>query len=177
MNRVGWEQKKFENFQKSSRRALPFSLRRRYNSQMRKLIVISIIVSAFFFFSFRSASAFDMCDQNCSKCHTLTTKEAQDVLAKLVPGVKIIEVNKGPIKGMWEVGMEARGRKGVVYIDYSKKKVIAGNIIDVASKKNYTQESFQRINKVDYASIPLKNSLVMGDKHAKHKIIVFIDPV
>jgi thiol:disulfide interchange protein DsbC len=144
---------------------------------MRKLLYVSLIISFAFFFSIRSVSAFDMCDQNCSKCHTLTAKDAKATLEKLIPDVKVLNVGKSPINGLWEVGMETRGRKGIVYIDFSKKKVIAGNIIDLASKFNYTQESFQRINKVDFASIPLKNSIIMGKKDAKHKIVVFVDPV
>jgi len=144
---------------------------------MRKLLIVIAFISVAFFLSPRISSAFDKCDKNCSKCHTLTAQQAKDVLVKLVPDVKVLEVAKGPINGLWEVGMETRGRKGIVYIDFSKKKVIAGNIIDLATKKNYTQESFQRINKVDFALIPLRNSLVMGDKNAKHKVVVFIDPV
>jgi thiol:disulfide interchange protein DsbC len=144
---------------------------------MRKLIYASLIISFALFFTTRSVWAFDMCDQNCSKCHSLTAKQAKDTLEKLIPDVKVLEVGKSPIKGLWEVGMETQGRKGIIYIDFSKKKIIAGNIIDLASKVNYTQESFQRINKVDFASIPLKNSIIMGNKDAKHKVVVFIDPV
>jgi thiol:disulfide interchange protein DsbC len=146
---------------------------------MRKLLFFSLIISVALFFSTRNASAFDMCDQNCSQCHTLTAKDAEEALGKLIPDVKVLEVGKSPINGLWEIGMEARGRKGIIYLDFSKKKIIAGNIIDLASRKNYTQESFQKINppkKVDFASIPLKNSIVMGNKDAKHKVIVFIDP-
>lgn len=144
---------------------------------MRKLLYVSIIISLAFFFSPRNVSAFDKCDRNCAKCHTLTVKDAKDALEKLIPDVKVLEVGKGPINGLWEVGMETRGRKGIVYLDFAKKKVIAGNIIDLASRKNYTQESFDKINKVDFASIPLKNSIIMGNKDAKHKVVVFVDPV
>jgi thiol:disulfide interchange protein DsbC len=147
---------------------------------MRKILnvlLITLVISFAFFLSAGNVSAFDSCDQNCSKCHTLTADQAKDVLAKLIPDVKVLEVGNGPIKGLWEVGMETRGRKGIVYIDFAKKKIIAGNIIDVASRKNFTQESFQKINKVDYSSIPLKNSIVMGNKDAKYKIVVFVDPV
>ena len=144
---------------------------------MRKLILIPLIIFTAFFFSSPNVSAFDMCDQNCSTCHTLSKSDAKDVLQKLIPDVKVLEVGNGPIKGLWEVGIENNGRKGIIYIDYSKNKVIAGNIIDIATKKNYTRDSFEKINKVDYASIPLTHSIIMGDKNAKYKVVVFVDPV
>ncbi len=123
-----------------------------------------------------TASAFDKCDQNCEKCHTLSTDQAKELFKELGPDINVLGVQAGPVKGFWEVDIEAGGRKNVVYVDYSKKTVIAGNIIDIKTKTSYTQESLQKISKVDVSSIPLTNSVVMGDKDAKYKIIVFDDP-
>ena len=67
-------------------------------------------------------------------------------------------------------------RKNIVYLDYSKKKIIIGNVIELQTKTNLTRESLDRINKVDLSQVPLENSLVMGDKDAKYKIVVFDDP-
>jgi thiol:disulfide interchange protein DsbC len=122
------------------------------------------------------ASAFDKCGQACDKCHTLSVDQAKELFKQLGPNIDILGVHAGPIKGLWEVDIDAGGRKSVVYVDFSKKKVIAGNIVDIKTKTSYTQESLQKINKVDFASIPLGNSVVMGDKDAKYKIIVFDDP-
>ena len=72
--------------------------------------------------------------------------------------------------------MEAGGKKGIFYIDFSGKHLVAGNIFVIATKANVTQEHFQEINKVDLSQVPLENSLVMGDQDAKYKIIVFDDP-
>lgn len=115
-------------------------------------------------------------DQDCSKCHTLKTEEAQDALKVLAPDVKILDIQPGPLKGFWELGIEAGGRKNIVYLDYSKKKIIIGNVIELQTKTNLTRESLDRINKVDLSQVPLENSLVMGDKDAKYKIVVFDDP-
>jgi thiol:disulfide interchange protein DsbC len=123
-----------------------------------------------------NASAFDKSDQNCEKCHTLNVTQANELFKGLGPDIKVLGVHAGPIKGLWEVDIESGGRKNVVYVDYAKKRVIAGNIIDIKTKSSYTQESLQKINKVNVSSIPLSNSVVMGDKNAKHKIIVFDDP-
>jgi thiol:disulfide interchange protein DsbC len=135
------------------------------------LIILALVLQS------RDACAFaEGTNQDCSKCHTLTSEEAQGALKTIAPDVKILEIQAGPVKGYWEVGIEAGGRKNVIYLDFSKKKIIIGNVIDLQTKTNLTKESLSRISKVDISQIPLENSLVMGDKDAKYKIVVFDDP-
>ncbi len=115
-------------------------------------------------------------EQECIKCHTINSEQAKEVLKGLAPDVKILQIQAGPVNGFWEVGIESGGRKNIVYIDFSKKKVIVGNIIDAQTKASYTKTSFDKINKVDVSQIPLENSIVLGPKDAKYKIVVFDDP-
>ncbi len=143
--------------------------------RMRKfLLIVFILASALL--RPGAAGAFDNCSQDCAKCHTLTSDQASTMLKGLIPEIKIIDVKVGPVKGLWEIAMETGGKKGILYVDFGQKKVIAGNIFDIQTRTNYTQESFNKINKVDFASIPLENSVVLGDKDAKNKVIVFDDP-
>jgi thiol:disulfide interchange protein DsbC len=142
---------------------------------MRRLLFI-FFVTALVISVHGNALAFDKCDRACEKCHTLSVDQAKEIFKQLGPNVEVLGVHAGPIKGLWEVDIESGGRKNVVYVDFSKKKVIAGNIIDIKTKKSYSQESLQEISKVNVASIPLANSVVMGDKNARYKIIVFDDP-
>ena len=114
--------------------------------------------------------------QDCSKCHTLSKDEASTLLKDMAPNLKILDVRTSPIKGLWEANLEAGGRKGVAYVDFSKKYLISGGIISIKDKKNLTQERLTEINKVDVSKIPLDDALVMGDKDAKNRIIVFDDP-
>ena len=51
-----------------------------------------------------------------------------------------------------------------------------GNIVDIKTNVNLTDESFQNINKVDITQIRLTDALLMGDEKAKYKVIVFDDP-
>ena len=149
---------------------------------MRK-ITLWFILGAFLVLSGNGvAYAFPKGDQDCTKCHTLNAEQAKEVLKEIIPDIKILDVQNGPISGLWEVSMESGAKKGILYIDYSKKNIVAGNIVGIKTKTNYTQTAYEKINpppppvKIDYSSIPLENSLVMGDKNAKHKIIVFDDP-
>jgi len=114
--------------------------------------------------------------EDCSKCHTLTKDDAATLLKDLIPNVKVLEVRVVPVKGMWEVDIESGGKKGPLYVDFSKKYLVSGSIVNIKDKKNLTQERHEELNRVDVSQIPLGDALVMGDKSAKHKVIVFDDP-
>ena len=68
------------------------------------------------------------------------------------------------------------GKKVVVYLDYAGKNLIAGNLFSLQTRTNLTQERLQEINRIDVSQIPLDDALVMGEKDAKYKVIVFDDP-
>jgi thiol:disulfide interchange protein DsbC len=110
------------------------------------------------------------------KCDTITKEEAANMLKDSFPEINVLETRLAPVKGLWEVLLENKGQKGIVYIDCSKKYLISGSILDIKSKVNLTQERFIEISKVDVSKIPLDDAVVMGDKKAKYRIIVFDDP-
>ncbi len=143
---------------------------------MRKVILSALVVFAAVLMQYDFAASFAKGEQDCTKCHTINADQAREVLKGLIPDIKVLDLKPGPINGIWEVAMEAGGKKGILYLDYAKKKVIAGNIFDIEKRINFTKESFDKINKVDVSSIPLEKALVMGDKNAKYKVVVFDDP-
>jgi len=148
-----------------------------YNDGMRKYIFLLVALTLALFSRHENAYAFTKgADQECIKCHSLSSDQARDLLKELIPDIKILEIKEGPMKGLWEVDMESGGKKGLFYVDYSKKNIFSGNILDIKTRANYTKESFDRLNKVDFSQIPLDNALVMGSKDAKYKIVVFDDP-
>jgi hypothetical protein len=152
-----------------------------YNFPMRKITLL-FILGAFLVLSGQGiAYAFPQGDKDCSKCHTLTNEQAKSIMDNLFPNAKIIHAKPSPMTGLWEIGIEVGGSKAIIYLDYAKNHIISpqatgGNIVDIKTKTNLTQESFQNINKVDISQIPLKDALFMGDEKAKYKVIVFDDP-
>lgn len=143
---------------------------------MRKFPLVLIIVSFIFFLGAKDSYAFAKGEQGCIKCHTLNAEQAKKILSGMIPDIKILNVGEGPVSGIWEVGFESRGKKGIVYLDYLFENIIAGNIVSIKTKVNLTQESFSEINRVDLSLISYENALVLGDKNAKHRIVVFDDP-
>ncbi|MDP2279584.1 MAG: DsbC family protein, partial [Nitrospirota bacterium] len=127
-----------------------------------------------------SAFASGSCDTDCTKCHTISTDEVRNILTKInAPDAKILKVQMSPARGLWEVSIDNKGQRGLFYVDFSKKYLISGNIIEVNAAINKTKERLDALNKgkrINRSLIPLKDALILGDKKAANKVIVFTDP-
>ena len=120
------------------------------------------------------------CGGECRSCHTLTVHEADGLLKGLAVG-KVIRVNEPPIKGLWQVELEKEGKKAFAYVDYDKKHIIPGAIFTIATRQPIPlvgegTPPQQKPKKVKFSTIPLGDSIVLGDPQAKKRLIVFTDP-
>jgi thiol:disulfide interchange protein DsbC len=122
------------------------------------------------------------CEENCEKCHTLDKKEVRQILTKLhADDANVMGIKMSPVRGLWEVTLDEKGKKGALYIGFSKKYVMPGPIFEVDAAANKTKESPSAANEpaerhVDVSKIPLDDALVMGDRNAPKRVIVFTDP-
>jgi thiol:disulfide interchange protein DsbC len=143
--------------------------------------VLSFFTVSVFLFMTRNSSAFSGCEENCQKCHSLDDREVRLILDKMKAGdAKLLKVQMSPIKGLWEVALEEKGKRGVFYVDFSKKFIVAGgSIVEVNAALNKTKERLDELNKdrrINPAGIPLKDALVLGSDTAVKKVIAFTDP-
>jgi thiol:disulfide interchange protein DsbC len=141
---------------------------------MKKVLLFMVII--FLLLPISYSCGFEEKNKNLSESLDLSVDEALSLLKNFDPNIKVIGVRKSPVEGLWEVDIEAGGKKNLVYVDSSKKYLISGGIILVEGKKNLTQERLTELNKVDVSKIPLDDAIVMGDKEAKYRVIVFDDP-
>lgn len=135
------------------------------------------------FLPLAKAHAFGGCEEDCQKCHSLQTSEAQQILSKMkVPDSKVLDVKMSPVKGLWEVSVaDAQGRRRTLYVGFSKKYIMAGPIIEVETGANKTPAAFNEAGKpveryLDTSRISLDDDLLVGNKSAGNKVIVFTDP-
>ena len=54
--------------------------------------------------------------------------------------------------------------------------ILVGSLIKLSNGENLTKKKYELLTKVDFSSIPLEDSLVIGDPGAKYKVVVFDDP-
>lgn len=103
------------------------------------------------------------------------TKEAAVLALKDIQG-DVMAVSPSEIPGLYMVTVKMQGRNIPLYLDGSGNYMISGNVIDLKQRRNLTEELFRRLNPVDVSSIPLEDTLTLGNPQAKQQIFVFTDP-
>ncbi|MFH1757545.1 MAG: DsbC family protein [Pseudomonadota bacterium] len=120
------------------------------------------------------------CEGDCAKCHSLGNQDVKVILQRMKkPQAEILKIQLSPVKGLWEISIDEKGKRGLFYMDFSKKYLIPGPIIEIKSGSNITLEQFKKLQeskKVDFSRIPLTTPLVMGNRLAPQKVAVFTDP-
>lgn len=115
----------------------------------------------------------------CASCHTLTEKEATELLRNT--GGTVTSVRQSPAKGLFELLVERNGEKGIIFMDYSKKYVIQGMVFDrqklepVSAHKAEIPRPKQQTT-MDVRSIPTTGAINMGNPKGLKKLYVFTDP-
>ncbi len=91
---------------------------------------------------------------------------------KLPDFPKIDEVKPSAMPGLWEVriGNEIR------YTDPTGSFLIEGDLYDIKAKRNLTQARVDQLNRIDFATLPLKDAIVWKTGTGARKIAVFADP-
>ncbi len=121
--------------------------------------------------------AFKEDGQSCAKCHTLSEKEMAGILEKgNVPVGKVVSIGMSPIKGLWEVVVENKGRRFIVYMDFAKRYISPGPFIDYAARIDITKEKTESLNKIGVQGLSLERALIIGKADAPARVIVFSDP-
>jgi len=116
---------------------------------------------------------------DCASCHSITEKEATELLKKT--GGTVTSVKQSPAKGLYELLMEREGQKGIILMDYGKKHLIQGMVVDIdklqpvsAHQQNLPQPKEQ--TSLDVKTIPTANAVIMGNPKGAKKLYVFTDP-
>jgi len=115
-------------------------------------------------------------EKKCTDCHTLDVPEASEILKDTVREVK--DVAPAHVSGLFAISVTGNdGRSGLIYMDYSKKYIISGVTVRLEDKQNITRAEMMDLNRVDTSSIPVEDSLVVGNPKAPKKAFLFTDPL
>lgn len=94
-------------------------------------------------------------------------------LIKRIPNLtKVDGVTASPVAGLYEVQIGTQ----VFYTDAKGDYLIDGHLIDTKTMRNLTQERVDDLNKIDFASLPLKDAIVWKNGTGARKLVVFSDP-
>ena len=148
---------------------------------MLKKLIIALAVSVI---STSSSFAMDAmtkegCTHDCVTCHKLTEKDAGELLKKT--GVTVKSVKQSPSKGLFEVLVEKDSKQGILLIDFGKKNLIQGVMVNLESLQPVSAHSPElsqpkQVSSVDVATIPADKAVIMGNSKGSKKLYVFTDP-
>jgi thiol:disulfide interchange protein DsbC len=93
----------------------------------------------------------------------------------MIPDSQVTEIKLAPAKGLWQIDVEAGGKQGSIYLDFSKK-YITGQLIAVDAISKMAPPPPPPPSKIDFTKIPLKEGMLLGPRNAKKKVVVFTDP-
>ncbi len=119
------------------------------------------------------------CNAECKSCHSLTTKEASDLLKPT--GATVLSIKESPSRGLFELLVQKDSQKAIIFIDYGKKHLIQGMMVNleklepVSSHKQELPQQKQPAS-LDVKSIPTQNAVIMGNPKGSKKLYVFTDP-
>jgi len=119
------------------------------------------------------------CGGDCTGCHKVTKEEAAAIFSKLEPGMVVEDISLAPVGGLYQVTVKKNGQPGVAYLDFAKKHLVAGRIIDIASRADLTQSTMRKIEEstvIELSKLPTENTVVMGNRKGKKALWLFTDP-
>ncbi len=95
-------------------------------------------------------------------------------VAERVPQLKAIdEVTKSVIPGLYE--LRVNGTE-IYYTDAQGNYLVQGNIIDIRSRRNLTEERVDKLTAIKFDSLPLKDAFTIVRGNGQRKLAVFEDP-
>lgn len=92
------------------------------------------------------------------------------------PGVKISNIAKSPINGIFEVSTDGPQGPLVVYSDNMGEHLLIGDLLNIKNKRNLTRERMDKLTEVNWDSLPLHNAIKVVKGDGSRKLAVFSDP-
>ncbi|MDI9335607.1 MAG: DsbC family protein [Gammaproteobacteria bacterium] len=86
---------------------------------------------------------------------------------------EITKVQKSAIEGVFSIETD---QQEVYYVDASAKYMVRGDLYEVATKHNLTEERRSQLLKVNWDSFPLGQAIKIVQGSGTRKLIVFSDP-
>jgi thiol:disulfide interchange protein DsbC len=95
----------------------------------------------------------------------------RESMTKSMPAVKIDSVKPSEIKGLYEVIVGAN----IFYVSEDGKYLLQGRLVDVAARKDLTEEKLNGSRKQAIAKIGQENMIVFKPKISKYTVTIFTD--
>lgn len=102
--------------------------------------------------------------------------QIRKALESKLGGAKIEGVQPAPVAGLWEVRFRTERGMRVLYTDAAGSYVIQGNIYDVRTDRDLTEERLRKLNAVKFETLPLDLAVKVQRGNGKRVLAMFSDP-
>ena len=108
---------------------------------------------------------------NSVLAETDSIKDLEQALAKTMPNVKPSKISQSPVDGLYEVVVGTQ----VVYMSVDARYMIDGDLIDIKTKKNISEDAKSAIRLATIGKLSPDQMLVYKPKNVKNTITVVTD--
>jgi ubiquinone biosynthesis UbiH/UbiF/VisC/COQ6 family hydroxylase len=91
-------------------------------------------------------------------------------------GAKIEGIQPAPVPGLWEVRFRSEDGVRIVYTDSTGAYVIDGNIHEVRSNRDLTEERLRKLNAIKFESLPFEQAVKVQRGNGQRVLAMFSDP-
>jgi thiol:disulfide interchange protein DsbC len=85
-------------------------------------------------------------------------------------------ISPGPMPGLWEVRLRSREGIQVFYTDAAGTYIIQGNIIEVRSGRDLTEERLLKLSAIKFEALPLDQAVKVQRGNGRRTLVMFSDP-
>jgi len=91
-------------------------------------------------------------------------------------GAKIEGIQPAPVAGLWEVRLRTERGLRIIYTDTNATHVIDGNIHEVRTNRDLTEERLRKLNAIKFETLPLDLAVKVQRGNGKRVLAMFSDP-
>src|SRR5258706_5979262 len=130
----------------------------------------------------RFAAAVSLLLAACSGAALADDAAIRKALEPKMGGVKIESISPTPVAGLFEVQYKTADGMQIIYTDASGAYVIqsdgqmSGQIIEMRSGRNLTEERLRKLNAVAFDKLPLDLAVKIQRGNGKRTLVMFSDP-
>ena len=91
-------------------------------------------------------------------------------------GAKVDGVQATPIPGIFEVRIQGRDGPQIYYVNAAGTHLFAGNLIELKSSRNLTEERLRKLTAIEFNALPLDQAVKIQRGGGKRVMAMFSDP-
>jgi thiol:disulfide interchange protein DsbC len=100
----------------------------------------------------------------------------RQALRSRIPSAEVLSVQKLPYAGLYEVAVRRENETAIYYSDALGQVMIVGNLIDMRTDRNLTEERLRKLSAIDWNQLPIHWAVTTRRGDGRRQIAIFSDP-